>query len=135
MKKSLDLVKHRWTFIVISLVIILPGVIFILLGGLRASIDFTGGTSWDIYFNKDKVPAGADIENTLKSADATFITQLQTKPDKNQAELDLLAQRQRQAFQAIAQQSDNGLVVVRTGQIFDNTDEKTVLTKIGRAHV
>jgi preprotein translocase subunit SecF len=128
MKKSLDLVKHRWTFIVISLVIIFPGVVFILLGGLRASIDFTGGTSWDIYFDKDKVPAGAEIENTLKDADASFITQLESKPNKNQAELDLLAQRERQAFQAIAQQSDNGLVVVRTGQIFDNTDEKTVLT-------
>lgn len=128
MRQSLNLVKHRWTFIIISFVIIVPGLIFILLGGLRASIDFTGGTSWDIYFDANRVPVGADIEKTLVDADAQFISQLQGKAGKNQAETDLLAQRQRQAFQAIAQQSDGGLVVVRTGQIFDNTDEKAFLT-------
>jgi preprotein translocase subunit SecF len=128
MRKSLNLVKHRWTFIIISLVIIVPGLVFILIGGLRASIDFTGGTSWDIYFDKTRVPDGPTIEKTLIDADAQFITQLQAKPNKNQAETDLLAQRGRQAFQAIAQQSDNGLVVVRTGQIYDNTEEKGFLT-------
>ncbi len=128
MKKSLDLVKHRWTFIIISLIIIVPGLVFILLGGLRASIDFTGGTSWDIYFDKARVPAGPVIEKALVDNDAQFITQLRAKAGKNRAETDLLAQRDRQAFQAIAQQSDNGLLVVRTGQIFDNTDEKAFLT-------
>ncbi|MDB5078924.1 MAG: Protein-export rane protein SecF [Chloroflexi bacterium] len=128
MRKSLDLVKHRWTFIIVSTIIIIPGLVFILLGGLRASIDFTGGTSWDIYFDKARVPAGTEIERALVDAEGQFISQLKAKPNKNQAETDLLAQRERQSFQAIAQQSDNGLVVVRTGQIFDNTEEKTFLT-------
>ena len=72
MRKSLDLVKHRWTFIIISLVIIVPGLVFILIGGLRASIDFTGGTSWDIYFDKTRVPAGAEIEKTLKHGESVY---------------------------------------------------------------
>ncbi|HEX2911882.1 MAG TPA: protein translocase subunit SecF [Chloroflexia bacterium] len=127
MKKSLDLVKHRWTFILVSLLIILPGLIFIVLGGIRPSIDFTGGSSWDLYFDQNKVPAGDKIEQTLKDADAKFVADLRNKADKNQAEKDLIAKRDSQSFEAVAQPSDAGLVIVRTGLIYDNTNEKQTL--------
>lgn len=130
MKKSLDLVKHRWTFILFSTLIIIPGIVFILLGGLRLGIDFTGGSSWDIYFNEGRVPSSDAVQNALKEADATFITNLNAKPEaqRNQAEKDLLAKRATQAFEAIAQPSDKGLFVVRTSLIYDNTSEKAFLT-------
>ncbi len=128
MRRSLDLVRYRWAFIVASLLIILPGVIFILLGGLRLGIDFTGGSSWELYFDKNRVPEVRLVENVLKETDASFITALRGKADQNQAEKDLLAKRNQQTFDAIAQQSDEGLVIVRTSQIFDNTSEKATLT-------
>jgi preprotein translocase subunit SecF len=128
MKNSLDLVKHRWTFMLASILVIVPGLVFILLGGLRPSIDFTGGSSWDIYFDAKRVPSGTDIEKTLKEADEKFIADLRGKAEKNQAERDLLAKREAQSFDVIAQQSDAGLVVVRTALIFDNTGEKAALT-------
>jgi preprotein translocase SecF subunit len=40
----IDLVGKRFLFIGISLLVIIPGVIAILLGGLKPGIDFTGGT-------------------------------------------------------------------------------------------
>ena len=127
MRKSLDLVKHRWTFIIISLVIIVPGVIFILIGGLRASIDFTGGSSWDINFAANKVPDNDAIQNTMKDADTQFISTLRNKPNKINSEIDLLAARDKQAFESVAQRSDNGLVVIRTSLIAEDTGEKTAI--------
>src|SRR6266566_163296 len=41
--------KRRWYF-VFSALITIPGLIFILAGGLKPSIDFTGGTTWDVSF-------------------------------------------------------------------------------------
>jgi len=39
--------KRRWYFL-FSALLTVPGVIFILLGGLKPSIDFTGGTEWEV---------------------------------------------------------------------------------------
>lgn len=127
MRQSLNLVKHRWTFILVSLLIIVPGVIFIAIGGLRPGIDFTGGSSWDIYFDAKKVPDGALIEQTIKDADAKYINDLTNKANKNQAEINLLNLRKNQTFEAISQESTDGLVIVRTSLISDETDEKTSL--------
>jgi preprotein translocase SecF subunit len=55
--------KRRW-FFAISLILTIPGLIFILLGpitngraGLQFAIDFTGGTVWAIRFEDDAVTA------------------------------------------------------------------------------
>jgi preprotein translocase SecF subunit len=40
----IDLVSKRWWFLGISILIIIPGLIAILTGGLKPGIDFTGGT-------------------------------------------------------------------------------------------
>jgi preprotein translocase SecF subunit len=44
----IDLVSKRWAFIFVSLLIIVPGIIAVLLGGLKPGIDFTGGTRWEV---------------------------------------------------------------------------------------
>jgi preprotein translocase subunit SecF len=41
--------KKRWYFL-FSALITIPGLIFILLGGLKPTIDFTGGTVWDVEY-------------------------------------------------------------------------------------
>src|SRR5205823_12936992 len=40
----IDLLKYRYVYFLISGLIILPGLIFLGLGGLKPGIDFTGGT-------------------------------------------------------------------------------------------
>ena len=43
-----DIVGRRYLFFAISLLIIIPGLIGLLLGGLKLGIDFTGGTFWEV---------------------------------------------------------------------------------------
>ena len=46
----IDIVNHRKWYFIFSAVIMVPGIIFMLLGGLRLGIDFTGGTIWELQF-------------------------------------------------------------------------------------
>ena len=48
--------KRRWYFL-FSALITIPGVVFILLGGLKPSVDFTGGTVWQVRYASDPSPA------------------------------------------------------------------------------
>jgi preprotein translocase SecF subunit len=48
--------KRRWYYL-FSALITIPGVFFILIGGLKPSIDFTGGTVWQVRFLDDPTPA------------------------------------------------------------------------------
>jgi preprotein translocase subunit SecF len=48
--------KRRWFFI-FSAVITVPGLIFVLLGGLKPSVDFTGGTVWQVRYASNPAPA------------------------------------------------------------------------------
>jgi preprotein translocase subunit SecF len=41
--------KRKWYFLA-SVVVMIPGLIFLLLGGLKLGIDFTGGTIWEVQF-------------------------------------------------------------------------------------
>ncbi|MFL5734351.1 MAG: protein translocase subunit SecF [Chloroflexia bacterium] len=58
----IDLVGKRYIFILISLIIIVPGVIVLITPGLglRTGIDFTGGLRWEVR------PAGAEADSTEK---------------------------------------------------------------------
>src|SRR6476661_32397 len=44
------IVRHRYWWFLLSLLIIVPGLISLSLYGLRPSIDFSGGALWDVYF-------------------------------------------------------------------------------------
>ena len=45
-----NIVRHRYWWFAISLLIIIPGAIFFGMYGLRQGIDFSGGSLWDIRF-------------------------------------------------------------------------------------
>ena len=47
--------KRRWYFL-FSALITIPGIVFILLGGLKPSVDFTGGTVWQVRYASDPSP-------------------------------------------------------------------------------
>lgn len=53
----LDIVgKRRWYFL-FSALLTVPGLIFIALGGLKPSVDFTGGTVWQVRYADAPTPA------------------------------------------------------------------------------
>jgi len=62
--------KRRW-FYLISAIVMIPGIIFILLTpltggkeGLKFSIDFTGGTVWEIHF-QDQTPTTTQVQAVM----------------------------------------------------------------------
>jgi preprotein translocase subunit SecF len=55
------LVRLRYIWFLVSLLLIVPGVISLILFGLQPSIDFSGGALWDIYY-PDKQPAELNTE-------------------------------------------------------------------------
>lgn len=62
--------KRRW-FYVISALLTIPGLLFILLGpltggrmGLQFSIDFTGGTVWEVHF-RDGAPSPLEVQEVM----------------------------------------------------------------------
>jgi preprotein translocase subunit SecF len=120
-----NLVSKRGWFYLLSLVLVLPGLIFIVLGGLRFGIDFTGGSSWDLYFKT--APASAQLEKTIIDAENTYLSLLRNKNNRTAAENKLLAQRDAQSFTAIASPSEGGLIILRTSEISGDTDERTTL--------
>ncbi|MDP9270559.1 MAG: protein translocase subunit SecF [Chloroflexota bacterium] len=54
--------KKRWYFL-FSALITVPGLVFILLGGLKPTIDFTGGTVWQVTFASH--PTSAQVHARL----------------------------------------------------------------------
>lgn len=54
----IDLVSKRFLFLLASVIIIVPGLLAILFGGLKPGIDFTGGTRWTV------VPLNAEANST-----------------------------------------------------------------------
>ena len=52
-----DIVARRNLWFAISALLTIPGLVFIFLGGLKPSIDFTGGTEWEVRY-ADEPSAG-----------------------------------------------------------------------------
>jgi preprotein translocase SecF subunit len=60
------LTSKKWIFFGISLLVIVPGVIFLLMFGLNPGIDFTGGTTVDLRFqNAIPITATNDLANVF----------------------------------------------------------------------
>jgi preprotein translocase subunit SecF len=51
-----DIVGKRKWFFLFSALLIVPGLVFLLLGGLKLGIDFTGGSLWDVQFTHPTKP-------------------------------------------------------------------------------
>ena len=70
-----DIVGRRRWFYVFSAIIMIPGLIFIALtpfsdgkAGLKFSIDFTGGTVWEVHF-RDGTPAPIEVQEVMAELD------------------------------------------------------------------
>ncbi len=60
------LASKRYLWFAISLIIIIPGVVSLLLFGLKFGIDFTGGTLWEVRFSQ--TVQGEGIQDVLAEA-------------------------------------------------------------------
>ena len=58
-----DIVGKRNWYFALSLILTIPGLIFIVLGGLKPSIDFTGGTEWEVRYAEE--PSAAEMTAAL----------------------------------------------------------------------
>src|SRR5687767_12461960 len=79
--------KRRW-FYIFSLLITIPGLIFILLTpisggkvGLQFSIDFTGGTVWEVHF-KDGTPSSQAVQEVMAAQGLPGSVAITTSGDK-----------------------------------------------------
>jgi preprotein translocase subunit SecF len=60
-----QLASKRYLWFAISLIVILPGVVSMALFGLRLGIDFTGGTLWEVRFDRPTTATAAAIDEVL----------------------------------------------------------------------
>ncbi len=58
-----DIVGKRNWYFAFSLLITIPGLIFIILGGLKPSVDYTGGTVWQVHYAK--TPTAVEVRAAL----------------------------------------------------------------------
>ena len=61
-----DIVGKRNLWFAISAILTIPGLIFIFLGGLRPSIDFTGGTEWEVRYADE--PTAEEMTDRARGA-------------------------------------------------------------------
>ncbi len=94
----LDLVGKRKWFFLFSTLIMVPGLVFMLLGGLKLGIDFTGGTIWELQFER---------------------------PIASQAVDDVLATNGYP--EALVQTAEGNTALIRTRELKEGSDDKTRL--------
>jgi len=92
MTDNIDLIGKKWWFFIFSGIIILPGLISLLLWGMKLSIDFTGGSLLELKFenpsDKQKIVEvikneKLDLVSISQTREKTYLLRL--KPiDKNQ---------------------------------------------------
>ena len=58
-----DVVGKRNLWFAISALLTIPGLIFIVLGGLKPAIDFTGGTEWEVRYADE--PSAPEVRDAL----------------------------------------------------------------------
>jgi preprotein translocase subunit SecF len=71
----MNLIKYRYLYFAISLLVIIPGIVALILWGLPLGIDFTGGSMLEVKFNSGKQPAIADV-NAIYNQMATSSLQI-----------------------------------------------------------
>lgn len=75
----MNFMKWKWLYLLLSLVVIIPGVVSLLTVGLRPSIDFTGGSLLEVKFTQvttDQTISADEIQSKL--AEVYQIEQIQS---------------------------------------------------------
>lgn len=71
----INFMKYKWIYFLISSAVIVPGLISLLVFSLKPSIDFTGGSRWELGFEKDiKVEELKAVLNEEKVEVSSIVT-------------------------------------------------------------
>lgn len=73
----MNIIKHRYLYFAISLLVIVPGIIALIVWGLPLAIDFTGGSMLEIRFDSGTAPQPAQVFDLL-TQDGIADSQVQT---------------------------------------------------------
>lgn len=96
----LDLVGKRNLWFLISLILLVPGVISLILSGLKLGIDFTGGTAWE-----------------MRMSEPVTVTEVRDVLNEN-------------GFgDAVVQTSDENTVIIRMGEIEEGSAQKEAISE------
>lgn len=68
---------RKWLYFLISAVVIVPGIWAILTGGLKPSIDFTGGTMWELRFGQNVSSRKGEIVEVIQN-NGGYVDQIQS---------------------------------------------------------
>ena len=98
----IDIVGRRKWFFIFSAAIMVPGIIFLLLGGLKLGIDFTGGTIWELQFKQQA------------------------------AALEVKALLAENGLEAQVQTAEGNAILIRTRELQEGSAEKTRLAGVLR---
>ncbi len=63
----MNIIKNRWIFLTLSGLLVAASLVGLFVFGLKKGIDFTGGTLWQIAFDKTTPVEREDLENLLKT--------------------------------------------------------------------
>jgi preprotein translocase subunit SecF len=63
----IDLLKYRYVYFLISALIILPGLVFLALGGLKPGIDFTGGSELTVLLPRNVHTTIGAVQSVVSS--------------------------------------------------------------------
>src|SRR3989344_2320085 len=62
----INFMRYKWFFFLFSALVIGPGLISLVLFGLKPSIDFTGGTLWEIEVSQQSAANNEQVEQVLE---------------------------------------------------------------------
>jgi preprotein translocase subunit SecF len=90
-----NVVGKKWLWFAISLLLIVPGVVFLLLGGLKPGIDFTGGSQLELQINGGRNVVEAlqaqaktehvDLKSVVPAADSHYLLKFQSLSQAQQS--------------------------------------------------
>lgn len=95
----MNIIKWRYLFFAISLIVIIPGIISLMVWGFPLAIDFTGGSMLQLAFDNGKTPAPAEM---------------------------LAIYQQVGVGEATVQTSGNGAMVIRSKEIEEETKSQII---------
>ena len=94
-----NIVGHRYHWFLLSAIVILPGLVSLFVHGLNLSIDFTGGTLWELQMSQPVEPGA--VKEVLAS----------------------------QGFgDAVVQTSENNVILIRMKELKEGSDTKTAVS-------
>ena len=68
----MNLIKYRYLYFAISLLVIVPGILALIFWGLPKGIDFTGGSLLEVKFISGNPPSIADVSNVYNDLSTTL---------------------------------------------------------------